>query len=277
VAVPLVTAAVCPYPPVLVPEVAAGAAGELADLRAACDAALARIVAAGARQVIVLGPGQEERTYDPPLCGSFRRWGVSMEVTIGGADPGSDREALPPSLTIGAWLLRRVLAVDATDRADDDQSDHQGHRDQPSSVPGGPPTPRVRMVTVREDATPAECAALAQRLSDGDDGEPWALLVLGDGSACRGEKAPGYDDPRAVPFDDQVAAVLANVDLDALSALDPELARDLKVGGRAPWQVLAAAVRATGERWRGELLHYTAPYGVGYFVAVWEPDRGHEP
>ncbi len=50
--------------------------------------------------------------------------------------------------------------------------------------------------------------------------------------------------------------------------------------GRAPWQVLAGAAEAAdaaqsghsgaGERpWHGELLSYGAPYGVGYFVALW--------
>jgi hypothetical protein len=44
--------------------------------------------------------------------------------------------------------------------------------------------------------------------------------------------------------------------------------------GRAPWQVLAGAAEQGaseyGERpWRGELLSYCAPYGVGYFAALW--------
>jgi len=245
----------------IVPEVAAGAAGELDELRAACDAALARLIAAGARRLVVVGPGVEERSYDPPVRGSFRRWGVSLDVTVGGGAPDRDPESLPPSLTVGAWLLRRVLS---------------GEGEPAGAEPAGT-APRVRMATVREDATPAECVALGRRLGDesGED-EPWALLILGDGSACRGEKAPGYDDPRAVPFDDRVAAALADVDLDALRDVDPEVARELKVGGRAPWQVLAAAVRATGQPWRGELLHYSAPYGVGYFVAVWEPRHGRQ-
>ncbi|PZM92173.1 MAG: hypothetical protein DIU79_12115, partial [Actinobacteria bacterium] len=82
-AVSLVAAAVCPHPPLIVPEVAAGAAGELDELRAACDAALARLIAAGARRLVVVGPGVEERSYDPPVRGSFRRWGVSLDVTVG--------------------------------------------------------------------------------------------------------------------------------------------------------------------------------------------------
>lgn len=91
-----------------------------------------------------------------------------------------------------------------------------------------------------------------------------------DGSACRGEKSPGYDDPRALPYDQRVAGALADADLDVLLGLDPVVSAELKAAGRAPWQVLASAARAAGGGWRGELLHDAAPYGVAYFVASWE-------
>jgi hypothetical protein len=55
--------------------------------------------------------------------------------------------------------------------------------------------------------------------------------------------------------------------VDALTALDPEQARELLVVGRAPWQVLAGAAQGAGLE--GELLYDAAPYGVGYFVAAW--------
>jgi hypothetical protein len=49
--------------------------------------------------------------------------------------------------------------------------------------------------------------------------------------------------------------------------LDAELAYELKVSGRAPWQVLAGA--AEGTDLGGALLYEDAPYGVGYVVATW--------
>jgi hypothetical protein len=42
--VAVVSVAVCPHPPLLIPEVAAGAAYELDDLRAACDVAVSRML-----------------------------------------------------------------------------------------------------------------------------------------------------------------------------------------------------------------------------------------
>jgi hypothetical protein len=94
---------------------------------------------------------------------------------------------------------------------------------------------------------------------------------MGDGSARRGQKAPGYDDPRAKPYDDAVARALGSADLSFLAGLDPALSDELMVAGRAPWQAMAETVRCTAVPWRGELLYYGAPYGVAYFVAAWAP------
>jgi aromatic ring-opening dioxygenase LigB subunit len=93
------------------------------------------------------------------------------------------------------------------------------------------------------------------------------LLVLGDGSACRTVKAPGYLDERAEPFDAELARALGAADTEALAGLDAELCRQLLVEGRAPWQVLAGAARGAGLG--GTLRYADAPYGVGYFVASW--------
>ncbi len=94
-----------------------------------------------------------------------------------------------------------------------------------------------------------------------------ALLVMGDGSACRTLKAPGYLDERAADFDARATEALGSADLDALAALDVALAHELKVAGRAPWQLLAGAARDAGLA--GRLLYENAPYGVGYTVAAW--------
>jgi hypothetical protein len=237
--VPLVAAAVCPHPPLLVPEVAGAAAPELDDLRAACDTAVERLLAAGPDAVVLLGGGPVTGRVEAPATGSLQPWGVDLDVPLTPTQP--DRGAvLPLSLTIGAWLLAR----------------------HDVRVP-------VSAVQVAVDAGPAELASVGERLAA--DGSRVAVLTLGDGSACRGEKSPGYDDPRALPYDERVAAALAGADLDVLLDLDPTVSAELKVAGRAPWQALAGAARATGGGWRGALLHDAAPYGVAYFVASWEP------
>lgn len=236
---PLVAAAVCPHPPLLVPEVAGAAAGELDHLRAACDAAVAGLLAADPEVILLVGGGPRTETFNPADYGSLRGFGVDRQVRLGKVNCAGG-ERLPLSLTIGAWLVGR----------------------------SGTDLPRLARA-VAADAPPAECAELGAALAAEAPGRT-AVLVLGDGSACRGVKAPGYDDPRAEAYDEGVARALADADAEALLGLDPVLSAELKAAGRASWQVLAGAARAAGGDWRGRLSHHEAPYGVAYFVANWD-------
>lgn len=234
----LVAAAVCPCPPLLVPEVAAGAAPELDGLRAACDTALGALQRADADVWWVVGPSDELRAYPAGCRGGFAPFGVARDVVLG-EGPGS-AAPLPASLAVGAWLLERA-------------GTH----------------PDVRALTVPEDLDPARCAAEGARLAG--SAARVALLALGDGSACRSVKAPGYLDDRAEPFDAGVAQALADPSEAArvarLARLDPGLAAELQASGRAVWQLLAGAARGAG---LDSVLRYAdAPYGVGYLVAEW--------
>lgn len=215
----------------IVPELACGAAPELEPLRAAGDAAVRRLAASGARSLLVVGSDSLTVDYNSPVRVSFSRWGLP--------EPPGEPPTLPLSLSVGAWLINRAF------------------------VPVSTVAPRF--VSIADAAPYEECAELARRMAP--EG-PWALLVMGDGTARRGKAAPGYDDPRALPYDELVEQALATADVAALRGLDPALSAELMVAGRAPWQVLAAA--AEGGRWRAELAYSDAPYGVAYFVATWE-------
>jgi len=234
--VPLVAAAVCPNPPLLVPELAAGAAAELDDLRAACDAAVARLWSAGPELVAVVGAGSTTRELPPPYRGSFAPWGASVGVALGEGAPGDPVTDLAP--LVGLWLLSR--------------------QDCPAPV---------TVWSVAVDAVAADCAVLGKAIAA--TAGRVALLVLGDGSACHGRKSPGYEDRRAEPFDAAVLEALVDVDTARLLALDAGLADQLLAAGRAPWQVLAGAVAGAGRRWRSHVGYAGAPYGVGYYVANW--------
>ncbi|MER5834687.1 class III extradiol dioxygenase subunit B-like domain-containing protein [Streptomyces sp. NPDC002130] len=235
----LVAAAVCPCPPLLVPEVAAGAAPELDAARAACTDALGVLAAARPGRLVVVGPvgGAAPETYPAGTAGSFRGFGVDLDVRLGAAE-GVDTDArLPYSLGVAAWLLERT-----------------GWSHAPVAGFG-----------VGESCPTERCVRSGRELAARD--ERLALLVMGDASACRTLKAPGYLDERAAPFDAEVARALGAADLAALTTLDTGLAHELKVSGRAPWQVLAGA--AEGADLGGSLLYEDAPYGVGYVVAAW--------
>ncbi|RBM11117.1 class III extradiol dioxygenase subunit B-like domain-containing protein [Streptomyces sp. PT12] len=233
----LVAAAVCPCPPLLVPEVAGGAAAELDEARAACDDALGVLTAARPDRLLVVGPAaQPERGAFPSGArGSLRGFGVDVGARLGEGPPG-ERE-LPPSLTIGAWLLERT---------------------------GWAAAP-VEGLGVGESLEPERCAAVGRELAAATD--RLALLVMGDGSACRSSRAPGAYDERAAAFDEAAARALGEANTAALAALDAELAEDLRAAGRSSWQLLAGAGEEAGLA--GRLLYHEAPYGVGYFVASW--------
>lgn len=94
----ILAAAVCPQPPLLVEQLAPGTGEELADLRAACAAAVRTLIDAGPTRIVVLGPGDLDTDLDESAGGTLAGYGV--DVTAG----GPTRE-LPLSLTLGAWLL----------------------------------------------------------------------------------------------------------------------------------------------------------------------------
>ncbi|MFI5068489.1 MAG: hypothetical protein ACHP9Z_31530, partial [Streptosporangiales bacterium] len=95
--------------------------------------------------------------------------------------------------------------------------------------------------------------------------ERTGLLVLGDGSARRGPKAPGYFDERAAAFDAAVERAVRSGDLDDLRRVDPALARDLMASGRPAWQLLAGAFAGTPVS--VDVQYAGDPFGVMYLVA----------
>jgi hypothetical protein len=243
----LVAAAVCPHPPALAPAVTGAAATDLAPLRAACDAAVRALLDAEPARIVVVGDGPRTEVFPAGEVGSLRGYGVDLRARLGdwGERDGAGRlggetpPRLPLSLTLGAWLLDRA-----------------GDRLAGVGCLGQ---------AVHAATEPKACAELGARLVAGT--EPVAMLVLGDGSACRGESSPGPADPRALAFDAAAGQALARADTAGLLALSAALAADLLAAGRASWQVLAGA--AEGRGLRGRALYQDDPYGVAYHVATW--------
>ncbi|MGW8766999.1 class III extradiol dioxygenase subunit B-like domain-containing protein [Streptomyces sp. NPDC055815] len=233
----LVAAAVCPSPPLLLPEIATGAAPELDAARTACADAVGLLAAARPDRLYVVGPAAAgaHGAYPAGTTGSFAGFGVDLSVRLGEGE--GTTASLPASLAVAAWLLTRAAWADAP----------------------------IEGLAVAEATAPDACAATGRELAA--SAERVALLVMGDGSACRTVKAPGYLDERAAGFDAEAARALGTADVAALLALDAGLAGELKAAGRAPWQVLAGAAEGAGLD--GRLLFEDAPYGVGYFVAAW--------
>lgn len=85
----------------IIPEVAAGAADDLAVVRSACDGAISSILAGSPDRVVVIGAGDLAADRDETAGGTFAAYGIDLHV--GGADT-----ELPLSLAVGAWLLDRA-------------------------------------------------------------------------------------------------------------------------------------------------------------------------
>jgi hypothetical protein len=91
-----------------------------------------------------------------------------------------------------------------------------------------------------------------------------AVLVLANGSARRGEKAPGHLDPRAFAWDDAVEAALRDGRADRLAEVDVELGRQLLASGASALRGIAGlSVR------QATMDHAEDPFGVRYWVVRW--------
>jgi hypothetical protein len=221
----ITAAALCPAPPLLARELT-GADPVIPDLREACRQAVAALLASRPDVVAVVGAAEKTADWDP---GGRLDLAVYAPMLGAGAGP-----PVPSPLGLGAGLL--------------DRAGYQGRRVLQSVSPDDPAQ---------------RCAELGADLA-GRAGRV-ALLVMADGSARRGRRAPGHLDERSAPFDAEVERAVRDGDLAALLAIDPVLARELMATGRPAWQVLAGAL--AGTRPRAEIRYSGDPFGVAYLVA----------
>ena len=240
----LIAAAVCPHPPLLVPEVTGAqgpgtpdpAADELRRLRTACRDAVAVLLGAAPDLLVVAGGAGQTAEYPATAGGSLRDFAVPFTV---GADP-----VLPLSLTIGKWLLAGTVS----------------------------PSPPVTWQGIASGTPVADCLSLGEKLAA--LAPRVALLAMGDGPGRRARGVPGAADPDADRYDSQVTAALAAADPGALAALEPGRDQELFVAGRAAWQVLAGA--ASAGAFTADLRYAAAPFEVSYYVATWaQAHRAH--
>lgn len=88
----------------LLPAVAAGAAGETTRLRLDCAEALQTVLTLGPDVVLVVGDGPAGVRYGPGDAGDLAGYGLPGRVPFSGrVRPGGRR--LPLAHTVGAWLL----------------------------------------------------------------------------------------------------------------------------------------------------------------------------
>jgi hypothetical protein len=219
--------AFCPSPPLLLPAVEGAAEPETTALRRACADAVAAMLEIHPEVVLVVGAGGDDGI----------RFGTGdvgdlapFGVPVQVPFEGRVRPGgrrLPLAHTVGAWLL--------------DQAGYSG---------------------TRVGLAPADLSDLLSSLPG-----PVGVLAMGDGSARRSVKAPGYLDEAAEPFDAAVCAALAAGDAAGLAALDAAEGARLLADGVPTWRAVGAALG--GRPVTARLHHDAAPFGVGYAVADW--------
>lgn len=96
-----------------------------------------------------------------------------------------------------------------------------------------------------------------------------ALLVLANGSARRGEKAPGHLDERARAFDAGLEEALMMADCEVLESIDYQLGTELMAAGLPALQALGAIDPPVVEV---QLDYAGDPFGVQYWVVRWQCD-----
>jgi hypothetical protein len=234
----LTAAALCPAPPLLARELT-GADPVVPDLRQACLDATAELVRSVPHVVAVVGAGEQTSEFGAHGRLDLAAYAPALARGLDdGSSPHRSGEPLPLSLGLGRMLL--------------EQAGYSG---------------ALTLHSVHDRASVADCAALGARLAGAANRV--AMLVMADGSARRGPKAPGYLDERSFPFDAQVTDAIRDGDMAALLTLDSGLARELMATGRAAWQVLAGAL--SGPRTAAVIRYFGDPFGVAYLVASLTP------
>jgi hypothetical protein len=221
------TVAFCPAAPLLLPGVAGRAAEETAHLRSACLTAVRAALSGAPDRVVVVGAAPAGARYGEGDVGSLRSLGIDLRIPFAGRPADDGQQVVPLPHLLGAWLLDQV----------------------------GSTAPRVGVAP----------DGLGGALGDSDG--PVAVLAVGDGSARRTIKSPGWVDEAGEPFDAAVAEALAAGDAAALAALDPALGHRVLAEGTPTWRAVGAAL--TGREITARLHCAEAPYAVGYFVADW--------
>jgi hypothetical protein len=231
--------AIVPSAPVLVPELAGAAAGEVAELRAAVVAAAASLPL---RWIVVgVGAMDDVETTDimlgPENVGTFAGFGAELVVRLSPQASENTRPLGLPLCALFAGWVRGQARPDAT--------------------------VQVRVYTRAHDAEAALDLGRSLRVEIDQAAEPTGVLIVADGANTLTPAAPGGYRPGDADVQLALDDALACGDVAALTRLPGQ------VVGRVAFQVLAGLAEPAPRS--AKELYRAAPYGVGYFAGVWQP------
>jgi AmmeMemoRadiSam system protein A/AmmeMemoRadiSam system protein B len=257
----LVFAGIAPHPPIMVPEVGQQA---IAEVRGSIDAMAeltARVIASGAETVILISPHAplESRAFvayeGPQLHGDF----------------GNFRA---PNATVSADLDEELLSAITNVAASEN---YQVRRIKNGALDHGTAVP---LYFLQRNGWNGRVVALGYTFLSNEDhvrfgkvvrnavdslGRRAAFIASGDLSHRLKLGAPAGYNKDAHRFDEEVLEALQTGEPERVIEIDQDLRR---LAGECGYRSMLVAIGATaGLSAMPEVLHYEAPFGVGYLVA----------
>jgi AmmeMemoRadiSam system protein A/AmmeMemoRadiSam system protein B len=257
----LVFAGIAPHPPIMVPEVGGDA---IAEVRGSIDAMRSlteRIIASGAETVVLISPHAplEASAFvayeDARLYGDFARFrapGASVEATL-------DQELLEAIKGAASAQSYEVASIEGCSL------------DHGTAVP---------LYFLQRNGWRGSVVALGYTFLSNEDHLRFgscikravdktkrrvAFVASGDLSHRLKPTAPAGYDPEAHLFDEQVVASLKAGEPSRIALIDQDLRR---LAGECGYRSMLVALGTVEEIEPDcEVLHYEAPFGVGYLVA----------
>jgi MEMO1 family protein len=257
----IVFSGIAPHPPIMVPEVGRES---IANVRGSIDAMAEltkRIISSGAETVVLISPHAPLEPHafvayqDPRLqadFANFRAPGVHFESTL----DGELLDAIRVSATAEDY---QVVGIDSH------------NLDHGTAVP---------LYFLRHNGWVGGVVALGYSFLSNEDHLRFgscigkainemrrsvAIVASGDLSHRLSPEAPAGYNPTAYIFDDEVVDALRSNSPDRIIKIDQDLRR---LAGECGYRSMLVAIGATRELPLAcEVLHYEAPFGVGYLVA----------
>jgi AmmeMemoRadiSam system protein A/AmmeMemoRadiSam system protein B len=257
----IVFAGIAPHPPIMVPEVGRDAAAEVCGSIDAMRDFTARLVKSGAESVVIISPHAplDARAFvayrSPTLYGDFANFRA----------PETRVEAVLDEELLQALSLAASEQDYAVLYVDDYELDHgtavplyflqrNGWRGQVVAL-------GYNFVSNEDHLRFGDCLRRAVERTS----RPTAVVASGDLSHRLKPEAPAGFQPQAHLFDEEIVASLRACQPERIINIDQNLR---KLAGECGYRSILVALGATRDlKSSCEVLHYEAPFGVGYMVA----------
>ena len=264
----IVFAGIVPHPPIMVPEVGRDAASEVRGSIDAMRDFTLRLIESGAETVVMISPHAplDARAFvyyhDTILYGDFANF-RAPETKV---EAPLDEELLQSIVSVAAEQGYDVVGI-------------KGYElDHGTAVP---------LYFLQRNGWRGRLVALGYNFLSNEDhlrfgscirraveatNRPAALIASGDLSHRLKPEAPAGYQPQAHLFDEEVVASLHDCQPERIVNIDQNLRR---LAGECGYRSMLVAFGATrGLKTNCDVLHYEAPFGVGYMVAQLVQARG---